>query len=143
MKETHKHHKVSFELDKICLQEFGYAPSELNDLYDIMEDCAGLIHYYTETAGSLSEESRNRLFDLATEKDLIILGLDELYLKSARFTALAKKKHYLSHAPQADQLELKEFRKHVDEMYGRVGRLLKGIRSYVEFIKNHKASVYA
>ena len=132
--------KASDAVERICLDKFDFSIGELNELYDVVDDCDGLITYYVDTTSSFSEALRKRITDLALRKDNLIVDLDELYLISTDFINLAKREHHLKKSCSADTKEIKEFQDKLKQTKSELRKLLEYIRAYIKMIKDYKAA---
>jgi phage-related tail protein len=126
------------ELDKICVKEFDYSPDTLNELYDSLEHCHTLIHYYLDTTSTFSENMREAIATISKDADLLYLDMDELFIISGDFINVAKREYYLKEKVKADKKKVRDFQDKLEKTRNGLAKLIVGIRVYIE--KVHEAS---
>lgn len=123
------------DLDRICLDCFDYTPDELDELYDVLDDCGALISKHIDTTSSFSENTRRIVARLSLKKDGIQLRLNNLYIASTDNVSNAKRVKHLNIKLKKDQKQKKSFRKEIDGLKRDIESLIADVRSYLEMVE--------
>jgi len=138
MTEKPKQHKFTLaeKIDIDCYKMFGYSPSELSEINEVLDDCDAMITYHMGNTAAISPETRNTVANLALEQDLLNIEIDDLFLTAMDHVKKVR-------GAQAEKKEItkqneKEFLERLGKIKQEVRALLHKIRDYVQSLKNHK-----
>lgn len=129
--ENEKKINVTDEVDANCFRMFGYVPSELTEINEVLDDCDTLINYHMENTAAISEGNRECVANLAIRKELLNIEIDDIFLVTLDHIKKAREMYFTNAKPKDFQKDVK-FIERLAKVKENVRKLLHEIKDYVE-----------
>jgi hypothetical protein len=117
-------------VERLFLKKFGVSPDVINEIFDSLEHCDVLIHYYLDTTASISGSFKKRINELSLKSTQVFLDFDELYITMGYHLDKVRKQVLLSSKTSFTAKEVKEFQDRVEQARMDVEILINDLKKY-------------
>lgn len=139
MKEKQKSMKMTTrgELGEIVMDELGFSPEIINELYDTLTQTKAIITEYQSMSSRLSVSLREEIGNLMIDSDILLLNFNEVYLISAIYVEKLKKEFFTGKKSGISVREKEELLKKIENLKIKVKAVILKTEKYINEVKSH------
>lgn len=130
--------KLKEDVERIFLKSFSHSPDLVDEIYDSLEHCDMLIHYYLDATASISSTFKDRINRLSLRSNNIFLDFDELYMLIGEYIDKIKKQVLLGAEAAFSQKEILEFQQRFEKIKADVVGIVTDLRKYTDDVDKYE-----
>ena len=131
--------REGFSVEYFCYENVGYSPKYVDELYDVLQECAKMVRYYLDTSATFPNEIKADINRLSTDLDNLFLDFNITYTLIARMVNEAKREFFLSKKIKANKRLAESISKKVDGIGKDLEKLIENARLYMKKVHEYKA----
>lgn len=124
------------EISQLSLQELGFSPEILNELYDALNQTKEVIGTYYESSSRFPTRMRDEIGKIMVESDMLILAFNDIYVTASDLIEKLKKKQ-LGQRVVISKKEKQLMLQQLEVLKMRVRKLIQNAEEYVREVKKY------
>jgi flagellar motor switch protein FliM len=130
--------RTGFSTEYFCYEHFGYSSRYVDELYDILEDCAKMVHYYLDTSVSYPDDIKAGINKLSMDVDNLNLDFSIAYIHMAKLINEAKKEFMLSKKKKTATEEAKIVSNRIERLSNDLEAIVENTRVHIKKVHTMK-----
>jgi len=132
--------REGFSVEYFCYDNLGYSAKYVDELFDVLEQCAKIVRYYLDTCVGFSDEIKADINMLSMKVDNLYLDFNTTYVLIARLVNDAKREFFLSKKIKADKKLAKAISQKIGKLATDLEDVIKDTRAYMKKVHSYRAS---